>query len=181
MFYEGILYTKGEKMSNGINIRKMEDNDWDEVKKIYWQGIETGNGTFEKETPEWEKWDRVHHKNCRLIAEIDNKIVGFAVLQPVSQRSCYYGVAEVSVYVEENSRGKGIGEKVLSALVDDSEKEGYWTLQSSIFSDNLPSRKIHEKCGFRLVGYREKQAKDFSGRWRDTVTVERRSKIVGND
>lgn len=168
-------------MEETINIRKMNNSDWNDVKKIYWQGIETGNGTFERETPEWEKWDRVHHKKCRIIAEINGKAVGFAVLQPVSQRICYTGVAEVSVYVEETHRGKGIGEKVLNALVQDSEKEGFWTLESSIFSDNMASRKVHEKCGFRLIGYREKKAKDFSGKWRDTVTYERRSKIVGND
>lgn len=164
-----------------VSIREMKDNDWEKVREIYKSGIETGFGTFEREVPGWKQWNEGHHKVCRLVAVIKGEVAGFAVLQTVSKRKVYGGVAEVSIYIKENCRHTGVGEKLLNSLIIDSEKHGFWTLQSSIFSDNIPSRKLHAKCGFRTVGTREKQAKDFSGRWRDTILMERRSKTVGID
>lgn len=163
-----------------ITIREMRDSDWNEVSRIYREGIETGKGTFERDVPDFEKWDKGHLEICRFIAEADGEAAGFAVLQHVSARKVYDGVAEVSIYIDERYRNLGVGTTLLNHLINESEKNGFWTLVSSIFADNKPSRSLHRKCGFREVGYREKLARDFNGVWRDTVLVERRSKTVGN-
>lgn len=149
------------------------------VKEIYELGIATGNATFQTEAPSWEIWDQEHLTKGRLIAiDENNKIVGWAALTPVSGRCVYAGVAEVSVYVHPNAQGKGIGKKLLEQLIRESEKDNLWTLQAGVFPENSSSLKIHEQCGFRKVGYREKIGK-MKNVWRDTVLLERRSKAVG--
>ncbi len=158
----------------------MEKGDWDSVAEIYRQGIETGNATFEQDVPAWDGWDRNHLKICRLIAYNEKEVVGWAALTQVSKRCVYAGVAEVSVYVSDKYKSNKIGTKLLEKLILDSEKEGIWTLQSSIFHENLASLKIHRNLGFRQVGYRERIGK-MNGKWRDTVLLERRSKKAGND
>jgi L-amino acid N-acyltransferase YncA len=163
-----------------VNFRSMNMSDWNSVAAIYKQGIETGNATFEKEIPAWEAWDSAHLKNCRIVAYIDSIIVGWAALSPVSGRCVYSGVAEVSVYVSEQYKGKKIGTMLLDQLVSESETAGLWTLQASIFPENKTSILLHEKMGFRQVGYREKIGK-MDGTWRDTVLMERRSQITGEN
>ncbi len=150
---------------------------WPSVREIYRQGIETGNATFETQLPDWDKWNASHRKDCRLIA-FDAEVLGWAALSPVSARHVYRGVAEVSVYVKSASRGRGVGQALLSALVDESEANSVWTLQASIFPENEASIALHKTCGFREVGIRQKisQLKDV---WRDVLLLERRSKIVG--
>jgi L-amino acid N-acyltransferase YncA len=160
-----------------VLFRQMTEYDWDFVADIYKQGIETGNATFQQEIPTWEEWNEGHLKMCRIIAETDNKIVGWAALSPVSRRIVYAGVTEVSVYVSDEYNGLKIGTKLLEKLISESENEGIWTLQASIFRENKASLKIHENLGFRQVGYREKIGK-MDGTWRDTILLERRSKIV---
>jgi len=166
--------------SNEITIRTMTTNDWESVAEIYKQGIETGNATFQKEIPTREEWDNGHLKTCRLIAEKDKTIVGWAALTAVSGRCVYAGVAEVSVYISSHFRGLKIGAKLLEKLIAASENEGLWTLQAGIFPENEASLKIHKNLGFREVGYREKIGK-MHGTWRNTILMERRSKIVGNN
>jgi phosphinothricin acetyltransferase len=156
----------------------MTDNDWPEVERIYREGIETGNATFETEAPSWEKWDAGHVKNCRFVAKIKEKVVGWVALSPVSSRCVYQGVAEVSVYVGSTGRGKGVGRKLLASVVEESEKQGYWTLQASVFPENVASLKLHRQLGFREVGKRERLAKR-EGVWRDVILLERRSEKVG--
>lgn len=167
-------------MSNRIFLRNMVPKDWESVAAIYKEGIDTGNATFQKEIPAWEEWDKGHLKNCRIIAELNNEIAGWAALSPVSGRCVYAGVAEVSVYVGNYFKGKKIGQKLLEKLIEESEAAGIWTLQAGIFPENTASLFIHEKLGFRHVGYREKIGK-MDGKWRNTVLVERRSKIIGAD
>ncbi len=156
----------------------MEANDWDDVRAIYREGIATGNATFEKSAPEWEKWDKEHLRVCRLVARAGREVLGWAALTPVSGRCVYAGVAEVSVYVAERARGRGIGFALLSALVSASEREGLWTLQAGIFPENAASIELHKRAGFRILGTRERLG-CLDGRWRDVVLMERRSAIAG--
>ncbi|HXW56293.1 MAG TPA: GNAT family N-acetyltransferase [Candidatus Cybelea sp.] len=156
----------------------MRADDWPAVHDIYVEGILTGQATFETQAPEWERWDAAHLKSCRLLARLGGEIVGWAALSPVSSRLVYAGVAEVSVYVAERARRRGVGRRVLSALVEASEREGIWTLQAGIFPENVASIEIHRRCGFRVVGLRERLG-CLSGRWRDVVLMERRSELAG--
>ena len=151
---------------------------WEAVKTIYEQGIATGNATFQTNAPSYKSWDDAHLKTCRIIAILNNDIVGWAALTPVSSRCVYEGVAEVSVYIATNARGKNIGSMLLQELIKQSEQQNFWTLQSGIFPENKASISIHEKNGFRHIGYREKIGK-MGNLWRDNMIMERRSKIVG--
>jgi phosphinothricin acetyltransferase len=144
------------------------------VSKIYSDGIKTNIATFQVDCPTYEEWDCSHFKNCRLVIEDAGGVVGWSALSPVSSRCVYGGVAELSIYISENHRGKGFGKSLLTALAAESEKAGFWTLQSGIMQDNLASIRLHEKCGFRMVGYRERIGKDKFGVWRNTVLMERR-------
>lgn len=160
-----------------ITIERMTNEDWPAVQAIYLEGIATGNATFETSAPQWEIWDVGHLKSCRLVARLEGEIVGWAALSPVSGRCVYAGVAEVSVYVAEKGRGRGVGGALLKALVEASEREGIWTLQAGIFPENQASIAIHLRCGFREVGRRERIGK-MSGRWRDVLLLERRSATI---
>jgi len=150
---------------------------WPSVKAIYESGLATGNASFQTSAPSWEEWDAAHLKHSRLVSIVNVQVVGWAALTPVSGRCVYAGVAEVSVYVHPDSRGLGIGEDLLEELITESEKNGIWTLQAGIFPENIPSLRIHEKTGFRKVGFREKIGQ-MNGMWRDTVLLERRSKTI---
>lgn len=161
-----------------IEIRRLRSGDWDPVRRIYEEGIGTGDATFETESPCWESWDANHLESCRLVAEREGRVVGWAALAPVSGRCVYGGVAEVSVYVGGDARGGGIGLRLLTALVESSERAGLWTLQAGIFPENVASLRIHERAGFRRVGRRERLGR-LGGRWRDVVLLERRSPLVG--
>lgn len=154
-------------------IRELTETDWPSVKRIYEQGIATGSATFETEAPSWSEWDRAHLNELRLVAEDEGDVVGWAALSPASSRECYRGVAEESVYVEEQARGQGIGRGLLSALVDRADAAGIWTIQTSVFPENVASIELHRRCGFRVVGTRERIGQ-LRGVWRDTVLMERR-------
>jgi L-amino acid N-acyltransferase YncA len=157
-----------------MTIMEMKPQDWDKVRKIYLQGLDTGQATFETSAPDWEQWNASHQPFARLIAESDGIIKGWAALSRVSARAVYMGVAEVSVYVAEDCRGQGVGRALLSELIAESEKNGIWTLQASIFPENKGSLALHRRCGFREVGRRERIGK-LNGVWRDTILLERRS------
>ncbi|SFK61295.1 phosphinothricin acetyltransferase [Halobacillus dabanensis] len=165
-------------MESEIFIDDMLPEDWEEVRKIYCEGIATGNATFQKEVPSWGEWDNSHTPECRIVARSKGEILGWAALSPVSNRCVYAGVAEVSVYVSQISEGKGIGSFLLKSLIEKSEDNGFWTLQSGIFPENVSSLKIHYKNGFREVGRRERIG-EMDGMWRDTILLERRSKAIG--
>jgi phosphinothricin acetyltransferase len=159
-------------------IRPLVHADWPAVERIYEQGIATRASTFETEPPTWEEFDAGRLQGHRLVAVENGSVVGWAAVAPVSTRECYAGVVEHSVYVAEEARGRGIGSALLEALVESAEAGGIWTIQSSIFPENAASVRLHERAGFRVVGRRERIAK-LDGAWRDTVLVERRSRVAG--
>lgn len=158
-------------------IRQLTADDWPEVCSIYISGVATGYATFETEAPDWKRWDEAHLPTPRLVAVVNETIAGWAALSHVSRRDVYAGVAEVSVYVDEGRRGQGLGKLLLESLVKKSEEHGIWTLQASIFPENVASISLHRGCGFREVGIRERIGQ-LKGVWRDTVLLERRSKVV---
>lgn len=156
----------------------MVENDWKRVKEIYQEGIATKNATFATTAPAFEEWDREHVSACRYVAKENGRVIGWVALSPVSGRCIYRGVAEVSIYIEKASVGKGIGKILINHLVVKSEAAGFWTLQAGIFPENKASLSLHQYAGFRVVGTRERIGK-MDGKWRDVVLLERRSNQVG--
>ena len=161
-----------------MEIRKLLPSDWSMVRHIYERGIATGYATFETEAPSWKDWDASHLPECRIVAGLQGKVVGWAALSPVSDRCVYGGVAEVSIYIDPRHQRKGIGRKLLASLVTASENEGYWTLQCGIFPENNGSIMLHRRAGFREIGKRERIGK-LHGVWKDNIFMERRSRVVG--
>lgn len=150
------------------------------VRQIYLEGIASGHATFETEAPTWQRWNDSHHRFARFVVSAADEVVGWSALSKVSQRQVYSGVAEVSVYVAAQSRGRGFGRALLEALIHAAEENEIWTLQASIFPENKASIELHQQCGFSKVGHRERIAK-LNGVWRDTFLLERRSTLVGLD
>jgi L-amino acid N-acyltransferase YncA len=161
-----------------VSIEAMTPAHWDGVRRVYLEGIATGHATFETGAPEWEAWDRAHREDCRFVALSDGEVVAWAALSRVSERCVYGGVAEVSVYVASSARGRGLGTRLLERLIEGSEAAGLWTLQAGIFPENAASLAVHQRCGFRVVGVREKLGR-LGDAWRDVVLLERRSKTAG--
>jgi L-amino acid N-acyltransferase YncA len=161
-----------------FSIDEMNADDWEAVRAIYLEGIATGNATFETSAPEWAGWDAGHLAACRFVARSGGDVIGWAALSRVSGRCVYAGLAEVSVYVMERARGRGVGKALLQALISSSEEGGIWTLQAGIFPENAASVVLHERAGFRVVGKREKLGA-MNGIWRDVLLLERRSRVVG--
>ena len=160
-------------MSN-ITILPLEPSHWPEVERIYEDGIATGDATFETSSPGWGKWDNSHLNHSRWVAMLNEQVVGWVALSPVSDRCVYGGVAEVSVYIDVNHRGMGIGKQLLQKVITSSEDAGLWTLNAATFPENQSSIQLHKKCGFREIGVRERIGQQH-GVWRDTVLMERRS------
>jgi L-amino acid N-acyltransferase YncA len=160
-----------------IEIVPMRSTDWESVRQVYAEGIESGDATFETEAPSWESWDAAHRSDCRLVARDGAELLGWAAVSPVSGRCVYGGVAEVSVYVGSGARGRGVGRSLLQSLIDASERQGIWTLQAGVFPENVASLRLHRGLGFRDVGLRERIGR-LRGVWRDVVLLERRSPRV---
>ncbi len=160
-----------------VVVRELRPDDWPAVRAIYEDGIRSAEATFETVAPSWERWDAVD-AGPRLVVERDGAVVGWATLSPVSDRCCYEGVGEVSVYVADAARGAGVGRALLERLVELSEAAGYWTLTAGMFPENEASRRLHKACGFREVGVRERLG-ELGGVWRDVLLLERRSTLVG--
>jgi phosphinothricin acetyltransferase len=159
----------------------MAPEHWEDVRRIHVEGIATGEATFETDSaPDWETWSAEHVEYGRLVAVGEGRVMGWAALTPVSDRCVYAGVAEVSVYVSADARGRGVGSLLLGGLVKESEANGIWTLQAGIFDGNDASVALHEKHGFRVIGCRERLGQ-LAGRWRDVLLLERRSTRVGID
>ena len=155
-------------------------DDWPEVRAIYLEGIATGDATFEADAPDWEIWNRNHLAFGRIVVRDAGQVAGWAALNPASRRRVYASVAEVSIYVGAAARGRGVGRALLTALIDEAESNGIWTLQAGIFPENIASIVLHKDCGFREVGRRERVGR-LNGAWRDVVLLERRSQTVGVD
>lgn len=164
-----------------VTFRPLVAGDWPAVAEIYREGIASGNATFETRIPEWETWDAARSPDCRIIAELDGRAVGFAGVSPVSKRPVYAGVREVMVYVAEAARGWGVGGRLLQRLVEETEARGIWTLQGGIFPENAASIRIFAKAGFSILGTHERLGRFHDGRWRDVVLMERRSAVAGTD
>jgi L-amino acid N-acyltransferase YncA len=166
-------------VESGLSIETMRPEDWPAVRAIYLEGIATGNATFALTAPEWEEWDAGHLPAPRMVARSDDgPALGWAALSAVSSRCVYAGVAEVSIYVAESARGRGVGHQLMARLIADSEAAGIWTLQAGIFSENVASIALHLRAGFRKVGTRERLGQ-MNGRWRDVMLLERRSTLTG--
>jgi L-amino acid N-acyltransferase YncA len=160
-----------------MELQPLRPEDWPAVRAIYEAGIATGDATFDTAAPTWAAWDAAHLADHRLVARLDGRVVGWTALAPVSDRCAYAGVAEVSIYVAPDAQGRGVGRALLGAVVASAERGGIWTLQSGIFPENQASIRLHQACGFRVVGVRERLGR-MHGRWRDVVLLERRSPIV---
>lgn len=156
-----------------MDIRALDESDWPEVARIYAEGIATGDATFEVATPSWERWDAAH-PSLRLVAVADGSVVGWAALSPYSDRRCYRGVAEESVYVAASARGSGVGRALLETLIERAAADGYWTLLAGVFPENAASLALHTACGFRVVGRHERLG-ERDGVWRDVLLLERAS------
>lgn len=159
-----------------MEFSEIDKHNFDAFAEIYKTGIQTGNATFETTIPSYEEWDKKHLPFGRIVLLKDKNIMGWASLSKVSDRCVYEGIAEVSVYV--STYGRGLGTLLLQKLIEISESKGLWTLQCGIMRENIASIRLHKKCGFREIGYREKVGKQ-DGVWRDNIIMERRSKIVG--
>jgi phosphinothricin acetyltransferase len=155
----------------------MTSEDWPAVEAIYAAGIATGEATFETAPPSWKEFDAGRLPDHRLVAVEDGEVVGWAALSPTSSRPCYAGVVEHSVYVAEAARGRGVGRALMEELIAGADAARLWTIQTSIFPENVASVTLHERAGFRVVGRRERIA-ELNGAWRDTVLLERRSTRV---
>jgi L-amino acid N-acyltransferase YncA len=164
-----------------MRIRAMDLADWPAVRRIYAEGIATGDATLEREAPDWDHWDRSHRPDCRLVAvdASDGAVVGWAALTAFSARRVYSGVAWESVYVAADARGRGVGKALLEALIPASEAAGFWTLFAGVLAENEASLALHERVGFRRVGVQQAIGRDATGRWRDVCLMERRSPTVG--
>jgi L-amino acid N-acyltransferase YncA len=159
-------------------IRALEATDWPAVRSIFEEGIATGQATFEAEAPSWEAWDGAHLREPRLVADEDGTVVAWAALSAVSGRCVYRGVVESSIYVTREARGRGVGRTLLTRLVENTERAGIWTIEAGIFPENRASVNLHLRCGFRIVGVRERLG-SMNGEWRDVLLLERRSEVVG--
>lgn len=162
-----------------ISIRRMNPGDYPQVQSIYLQGIDTGMTTFETQVPDRETFFTKFPEPGRWVAVLGNEVVGWAAWTAVSVRHCYRGVAEVTVYVENDHKGKSIGSRLLQELILRSEEQGYWSLLAVIHEENKTSINLHASCGFRTIGYRERIAQ-VNGVWKNTVMMERRSRVTGN-
>ncbi|MEV7967948.1 N-acetyltransferase family protein [Sphaerisporangium sp. NPDC088356] len=160
----------------GITIRPMRAADAAQVLAIYQAGLDTGNASFETTTPAWEHFDQGKHPRLRYVATDSEtgRVAGWVAASPVSSRPVYAGVVEHSVYVDPACQGRGIGHDLLTTLVNAGEAAGIWTIQTGVFPENEPSLRLHQACGFRIVGTRQRIGLHH-GRWRDVLFLERRS------
>lgn len=165
----------------GFTVDTMIAADWPQVARIYKDGINTKLATFQTTVPTWESWDAGHIGECRLVARDGEQVVGWAAMSKTSDRCCYAGVVEVSIYVDINRSGQGIGKSLLSTLLAEAEKEGFWTIETRIIRENTASIELHKKCGFEQVGVRKRIGKMDNGNWHDVVLLEYRSQINGMD
>jgi L-amino acid N-acyltransferase YncA len=159
-------------------IRLFLPSDWLDVSRIYEQGLLTRNATFETEVPPYEQWIKKFHAHLLWVIIVEGKVAGWLGLQPVSNRKVYEGVVEVTIYIDQNNQGSGLGKKLMRHMISESEKVGVWTLYASIFPENTSSVYLHKSHGFREIGYREKIGM-LHGKWRNTILFERRSTSVG--
>jgi L-amino acid N-acyltransferase YncA len=160
-----------------ITTRKATPTDADAIARIYNEGIEDRIATFEtrpRSAEEVAGWfDGVHPV---VVVEDDGRIVGFASTSPYRPRECYAKIAEFSVYVARDYRGRGVGRRALEALIQEAAAAGLRKLVSRIFPENVASRAACRSVGFREVGIYKAHG-ELEGVWKDCVIVER---VVGS-
>lgn len=169
-----IVRTLCHRSTNNMQVRELIAKDWPSIKRIYMEGIATGVASFRQAEPTLEEWEQTYLPPCRLALIEGDQIIGWAGLLAYSHMDAYKGVAETSIYIETDSRGKGAGEFLLGELSKQAESAGFWSLQSKVIKKNQASIHLHEKCGYRLIGYCEKIARDHDGVWQDIVLLEKR-------
>jgi len=162
-----------------VTIEPMTEADGPAVLEIYGQGIATGVATFETAVPEWRAWNASHRRDCRFVARLDGRVVGWTAVARYSSRQVYAGVAWESIYVDAAARGRGVGRALLEALIQATAEAGIWTLIAGVQTENAASLALHDRTGFRRIGVQERIARDATGRWRDIVLLERRSPSIG--
>lgn len=160
-----------------MHIRDFHRQDFSRVQEIFLQGIETENATFQTEPKTWEAWDQSYCQDCRLVLEHQGRVMGYAVVGPFSAMPAYRGLVEDSLYIDSAMQGQGAGHFLMAALIEATEKAGYWSLQAKIFPENEASIALHQKHGFRIIGTYDRPGK-LNGKWRDVVLMERRSESV---
>ena len=119
----------------------MTPADWPIVRRIYAEGIATGDATLEREAPDWDHFDRSHRPDCRLVARESARspVLGWVALTAYSSRRVYSGVAWESVYVAAEARGRGVGRALLEAVIPAAEQAGFWTLLAGVMAENTAS------------------------------------------
>jgi phosphinothricin acetyltransferase len=167
-------------------IESMQAQHWPAVRAIYQAGIDTGHATFESRAPDsFDQWLVGHEAELCLVAIDAGTPAGWAALGRVSSRCVYAGVGEVSVYVAPSCQRRGVGRQLLTALIERSEEQDYWTLQAGIFPENSASIALHQALGFEVLGLRRRLGRmsfgPLAGRWRDVLLLERRSQRAGID
>lgn len=153
--------------------------DWTEVERIYVAGLAGGNATFADAPPSMDEFFTSRIPELSLVAaDAEGMVRGWVAATPTSVRDVYRGVIEHSVYVDPAATGQGFGRALLGGLARRAKDLGYWTIQSSIFPENLSSLALHEKAGFRRIGHRERVGRmsygPHDGIWRDTILMELR-------
>ena len=163
-------------MAEQLKARPADLRDASAIAEIYNQGIKDRVATFETEprTPEAikEVLRARAGKYPAVVVEDEHRVRGFAWTSEYRPRDAYAGVAEFSVYVAREARGRGVGHLTLGALITEAERAGFWKLVSRIFPENVPSRRLCTALGFREVGIYRRHGK-LEGTWMDCVIVER--------
>jgi L-amino acid N-acyltransferase YncA len=162
-----------------VVIEPLTDADGPAVLEIYGEGIASGVATFETVVPEWRAWNASHRRDCRFVARLAGRVVGWTAVARYSSREVYAGVAWESVYVAADARSRGVGSALLAALIPAAEASGIWTLIAGVQANNAPSLALHERAGFRRIGVQERIGRDPSGVWRDVILLEWRSATTG--
>lgn len=160
-----------------MEIKNLEQKHFSDIARIYQQAIDAGNITLATKISAWEDWNEEHLKTMRFVATEHNTVIGWVALSPVLQRTGYHGVTELSIYIDQDHQGKGIGKVLMQHIIDTSEKAGIWTIMSFIFPENDKSIALHQKFGFKLLGTQHKAAQ-LKGIWMDNCILERRSTVI---
>ena len=161
-----------------IRIRPMESNDGMKVLAVFAEALKGNDATFETNVPTWSEWQKMHLPSHRFVAVEDSKTIrGWSALSRMSERREYAGVVECYTYVRVDARHSGVGTALLETLVSATEGQGLWTLQAHVFPENEPALRLYQRCGFRVVGTREKVGR-HRGVWRDMLLLERRSPAI---
>ena len=156
-------------------IRAARESDAQAIADIYNEGIATRLATFETEpraAGDVGAWLAAGERLPLLVAEEDETVLGWARILAYSDRPVYAGVGEVSVYVTEPARGRGIGRALLEELQRHATELGYWKLVGKLFTANAASAAMVRRCGWREVGMHHRHSR-LDGEWRDVLLVER--------